>query len=341
MTQRISLAVLRHSPLPAIALWGTLLAASLAPTAAYAQNMLPPMALAASGGDPTAALDADTARILARIEVETARSARAETEIAGLGQLRTETNQRLRTRARALYRLTRAGMLPLAGGFDALLGHLARLERLERMVERDAVSVRELRGRGESLRAEIALAADGLARARAELRDVESRKQQLLAAQQASRAFDAALAGNASMPQAAASGYGSIRLVGDSGDSGPSGFAALRGALSVPVSGDLRVGESESGDGSLSIEVAPGTSVRTVAAGRVVFADTQAGYGRLVILDHGDRYYTVYGGLAGPEVGVGDELSRGARVGSASGSALRFEVRRGTRTLDARAWLGI
>lgn len=304
--------------------------------------MLPPMALAAGAADPTAALDADTARLLARIEAETARSSRAETEIAGLGQRRAATSAQLHARARSLYRLTRAGMLPLAGGFDALLGHIARLDRLKRMVERDAAAVRELRTRGETLRAEIALAAEVLARARGELRDVESHKQQLLAAQQASLAFDAALTGAATVAQPPpASDYGTIRLVDEGADAPSSGFAALRGALSVPVSGDLRFGPAESGDGSLAIEVSPGTSVRAVAGGRVVFADTQAGYGRLVIVDHGDRYYTVYGGLGGLEVGVGDELSRGARVGSASASALRFEVRRGTRTLDARAWLGI
>jgi len=303
--------------------------------------LAPSLARAQIPAEPTAQLDADTARILTRIEAETERSSRAEQEIAGLGQRRSEASARLHTRARALYRLTRAGMLPLAGGFDALVGHVARLDRLERMVGHDAATVRELRSRGEALRGEIAGAADALARARGELRELESRKQQLLAAQHASLAFDAALTGATAAAQLPSTGYGSIRLVDEGADSPSSGFAALRGALSVPVSGDLRFAAAESGDGGLAIEVAPGTSVRTVAGGRVVFADTQPGYGRLVIVDHGDRYYTVYAGLAGVEVGVGDELSRGARVGSASGSGLRFEVRRGTRTLDARAWLGI
>jgi septal ring factor EnvC (AmiA/AmiB activator) len=318
-----------------------LFGACFSPGAAKAQNMLAVASQAVGGVDPTARLDADTARILTRIEVETARSSRAEAEIAGLGQRRSETSTRLRTRARALYRLTRAGMLPLAGGFDALLGHLARLARLERMVGRDAVQLRELGTRGEALRAEIAGAADAIARSRGELRDLEAQKQQQLAAQRASLAFDAALSAAAAPAPQSDVGYGSIRLVDESADSASSGFVSLRGALTVPVSGDLRFAADASGDGSLSIEVAPGTSVRAVAAGRVVFADTQAGYGRLVILDHGDRFYTVYGGLSGLDVGVGDTLSRGSRVGAVSGSALRFEVRRGTRTLDARAWLGI
>lgn len=320
---------------------GALFGLSRSPAVVRAQDSSLPMALSASGADPTARFDADTARILTRIESETARSTRAEAEIAGLGTRRSETAVRLHARARALYRLTRAGMLPLAGGFEALLGHLARLDRLERMVERDAVAVRELGTRGEALRAEIASAAEAIAQARASLREVEAQKQQVLAAQRASQAFDAALSATSRAEPPSDSGYGSIRLVGEGADSASSGFVSLRGALAVPVSGDVRFGAAESGDGSLSIEVTPGTSVRAVAPGRVVFADTQAGYGRLVIVDHGDRFYTVYGGLGALEVGVGDQVPRGARIGAVSGGALRFEVRRGTRTLEARAWLGI
>jgi septal ring factor EnvC (AmiA/AmiB activator) len=85
--------------------------------------------------------------------------------------------------------------------------------------------------------------------------------------------------------------------------------------------------------------------VRAVSAGRVAFSDRYGSYGRLVILDHGDGYYTVYGGLGAVEVRVGDDLSRQARIGSIgtdfAPAALFFEVRKGTRTLDPRAWLGL
>ena len=73
----------------------------------------------------------------------------------------------------------------------------------------------------------------------------------------------------------------------------------------------------------------------------MAFADRYGSYGQLVILDHGDRYYTVYGGLARMDVQAGDDLSKSARVGSASADPVYFEVRRGTRTQDARIWLGL
>ena len=126
------------------------------------------------------------------------------------------------------------------------------------------------------------------------------------------------------------------------------GFAAQRGRLASPVTGDVRIvpGQRAESDGpGLELQAPVGTTVRAAAAGRVAFSDRYGSYGRLVILDHGDGFYTVYGGLGAVEVRVGDDLSREARIGSVgtdySPSALFFEVRKGTRTLEPRAWLGL
>jgi murein DD-endopeptidase MepM/ murein hydrolase activator NlpD len=87
-----------------------------------------------------------------------------------------------------------------------------------------------------------------------------------------------------------------------------------------------------------------GTPVRAAAAGRVAFSDRQGTYGRMVIVDHGNGYTTLYGGLGAVQVQVGDTLSQGARLGAIgndfSPPALLFEVRRGSRSLPPRAWLG-
>ncbi len=315
-------------------------ACALSGRVARAQDGPLPLALAATRIDAAAAVDAETARLLARVEAETSRSSRAEAEIAGLARRRTEASARLRARARALYRLTRAGMLPLAGGFEAMVGHVARLDRLRRMVKQDAGAVRTLRARGESLRSEIAEAAEALAVARAGLRALESRRQQAAVPVWSDVGFS--LAESVSSPSGApALPYGSLRVVDGVDDLASGGFAALRGALGVPVSGAVRLEPSPSGDGGLQLVVAPGAAVRAAAAGRVAFAASQPGYGRLVIVDHGENHYTVYGALDAIEVRVGDAVERGTRVGGAGSAPVRFEVRRGTRTLDARSWLGL
>ncbi len=59
-----------------------------------------------------------------------------------------------------------------------------------------------------------------------------------------------------------------------------------------------------------------GTVVRSVAAGRVAFADRQDEYGLTVILDHGDRYFSLYGDLGSVDVHVGDTVAAGARIGT-------------------------
>ncbi len=59
-----------------------------------------------------------------------------------------------------------------------------------------------------------------------------------------------------------------------------------------------------------------GTVVRSVAAGRVAFADRQDEYGLTVILDHGDHYYSLYGSLGSSDVHAGDTIAAGARVGT-------------------------
>src|SRR5688500_9889121 len=93
-----------------------------------------------------------------RSDVENAETekARVQSELEGLAAGQAAANRRLRDRTRALYRMTRTGVLPLAGGFHSLLAHVARIERLRQMVRRDASSVRDLHARAEALRAESA-----------------------------------------------------------------------------------------------------------------------------------------------------------------------------------------
>lgn len=88
-----------------------------------------------------------------------------------------------------------------------------------------------------------------------------------------------------------------------------------------------------------------GDPVRAVAAGEVRFAGWFRGYGRIVILDHGDGYFTVSGHLDRVDVAVGDALDEGevlgtvGETGSLSGPRLYFEIRRGAEPLDPALWL--
>jgi len=128
-------------------------------------------------------------------------------------------------------------------------------------------------------------------------------------------------------------------------------LAPFRGALEWPVSGRVvgRYGESNrmaAAGVRNGVEMAApeGTPVYAVHPGTVGFADTFTGYGTLVILDHGENQYSLYGYLSsasverGQHVNTGDELGR---VGSAPAgdAALYYEMRVDGRSVDPLQWL--
>lgn len=96
----------------------------------------------------------------------------------------------------------------------------------------------------------------------------------------------------------------------------------------------------------IDIEVSIGTAVRAVAKGRVDYVSQDFGtYGEMVILNHGDGYYTLYGHLSSIAVSVGNEVQSGQLIaqsgdsGSLKGPILHFEVRKGGTSLDPESWL--
>ncbi len=119
------------------------------------------------------------------------------------------------------------------------------------------------------------------------------------------------------------------------------GLFAQKGSLTVPVSGKLlqrfgkqRVAEFADvifGKG-LEFQVEAGKEVSAVAEGKAIFVGRTPGYGTVVILDHGSRYYSLYGRVRDPEVDVGDVVDKGdtlATVGEPDqqGRNFYFEIR--------------
>ncbi|MDD5422754.1 MAG: LysM peptidoglycan-binding domain-containing M23 family metallopeptidase [Candidatus Omnitrophota bacterium] len=85
----------------------------------------------------------------------------------------------------------------------------------------------------------------------------------------------------------------------------------------------------------VDIEAREGTSILASRAGKVVYCDAYLkGFGKTVILDHGDRYQTVYSynseilSKVGDEVTQGYVIARVGRTGRAQESCLHFEIRK-------------
>jgi septal ring factor EnvC (AmiA/AmiB activator) len=132
------------------------------------------------------------------------------------------------------------------------------------------------------------------------------------------------------------------------------GLGALRGRLPWPTEGRIvgtfgrqvhpRFGTETFRQG-VDIEAPEGTAVRAVYAGTVLYRGWLKGYGNLVILDHGQGYYTLYGHAAdvlvdeGDVVGAGRQIARVGETGSLAGPSLYFEVRYQGRPEDPAEWL--
>ena len=87
-----------------------------------------------------------------------------------------------------------------------------------------------------------------------------------------------------------------------------------------------------------------GQPVRAVHEGVVAYADQFTGYGNLVIVDHGEGTYSLYGYLDAMDVARGDHLDAQARLGTSGRNpggnpALYFELRVDGAAVDPLQWL--
>jgi murein DD-endopeptidase MepM/ murein hydrolase activator NlpD len=95
----------------------------------------------------------------------------------------------------------------------------------------------------------------------------------------------------------------------------------------------------------IDIKAKRGERVIAAAPGTIVFAGKQRGYGRVVIIDHGQRFFTVYAHLASLETRKGARVERGEMIGTVgtsgrtTGVHLHFEVRSGGKAVDPLRYL--
>jgi septal ring factor EnvC (AmiA/AmiB activator) len=129
-----------------------------------------------------------------------------------------------------------------------------------------------------------------------------------------------------------------------------SNFESLRGKLNLPVRGEVtnKFGNSRLDTGltwkGLFIKSNEGNEVKSVANGRVVFADWMRGFGNLIIVDHGGGYMSLYGNNQGLMRKMGDTVKGGdtiASVGNSGGndtSGLYYELRSRSKPFDPMSW---
>ena len=131
-------------------------------------------------------------------------------------------------------------------------------------------------------------------------------------------------------------------------------FDAYKGLLSWPVKGKIitffgphrdkeyAVTNFQSG---INIRAERGEPIRCVADGYTIFSNWFKGFGNMMIIDHGDHYYTVYAHLEEVFKVKGDRVEKNEVIatvgdsGSLMGPALHFEVRYHGKPVDPMQWI--
>lgn len=95
----------------------------------------------------------------------------------------------------------------------------------------------------------------------------------------------------------------------------------------------------------IEIRTKDGSAIQAVMPGMVVYADWLKGYGLVIILDHGNGFFSLYAHASKILAKVGDQVAGGHPIGETGDTGvigentLYFELRQGTEPVDPLQWL--
>lgn len=299
---------------------------------------------------------ADTEREAARASSE--RDA-ARNEI---GSLKDDLGVRLA----ALYRMGRLGYLRPLAAADSGQSFLAGLRILTHLARRDAAlleryetTVVTLSGREQELadrQKDLAELAAESRKKETALLSARSRKAVLLAQlEQTSQVAKVQVTRLEDKSERLAALLELLEGRGRALAPGAASIRKYRGALDWPLKGKVAVPYGRIANprfpstflrsSGWTLDAPPGTSVRAIFSGDVVYAQWLKGYGNLVVLDHGDGVFTLYGRLVTGTIARGERVAIGERVGILGESpedevaGLYFEIRDARASVDPALWL--
>lgn len=272
-------------------------------------------------------------------------------------------------RLKALYKLSHLGKMPVLASADSVADFFQRKIALERILAHDEAvlarfaedkarladtlaSLEAQKDKKRSLEAEHKKQVKAISRKKARrselLSDIRNKK-------------SLALASIKSLKKAAAALDEKIRRLtqelatADAGEKMSSTkFNSSKGLLKMPVEGkivsffgpykntEFNVKNFQKG---IDIKAGKGQPIRAVRKGKVIFSNWFKGYGNMIIIDHGDRYHTLYAHAEevfkskGDYVETGEVIATVGDTGSMKGAGLHFEIRHNGKAVDPVKWL--
>ena len=290
-------------------------------------------------------IDADSATVAADLQGVSAR-------VTSLQQSEAESRPELRARVVEIYKLGEARYLRLMlsapdlrrlGEATRTVAALAKLDR-DRIAlhERTLADLRSARKTLEERQRQVSALRASAAQAETGLQRAEQARNDLIRDIDRRRDLNAQLFGDLQAAQQ--------RLQAALQDVAPGGEVSLplkpfKGDLDWPVAGTLRgrFGRGARPNG-IEIDTIEGADARAIHDGTVAFAGSFAGFGNLVILDHGSQAFSLYGDLLEMAVSKGSRIDKGQLVGSAGATpagvaGLYFELRIDGQPVDPLQWL--
>jgi septal ring factor EnvC (AmiA/AmiB activator) len=265
----------------------------------------------------------------------------------------------------ALYKLTWLGHMPALGSAETLYDFVARKSNLERILIHDQKAIKDLVESRQALQTHLQTIHDQKQKKRAvqkqldqQIKNISNEKNSragLLKKIRSQHSLE--LAAIEALKKTAQALDRRMRSFATRQESAlPEGqpFFASKGLLNMPVEGKIvsffgpfkntkyNVVNYQRG---INIKADRGEPIQAVYAGRVLFANWFKGYGNMIILDHGDHYYTVYAHAEevfkaqGELVEAGEVIATVGDSGSMTGPALHFEVRHHGKPEDPLNWI--
>jgi septal ring factor EnvC (AmiA/AmiB activator) len=127
------------------------------------------------------------------------------------------------------------------------------------------------------------------------------------------------------------------------------GFLAHKGGIPLPADGKIVSAFGRKYDAKTSlytfhkgidIDAGAGSAVKAIFPGKVVYAGQIGGYGQLLILDHGDQYFSLVGQLGEALKKEGDEVKEGETIArsAADNTPVYFEIRQRHIAVNPLPW---
>ncbi|MHB8641503.1 MAG: murein hydrolase activator EnvC family protein [Gaiellaceae bacterium] len=216
--------------------------------------------------------------------------------------------------------------------------------RIKARAAAETAAVRAQRDQAHSVAAQLISSQQQLATARASKRDtlnsIQVNEQRFIGEANALKAESAALQARIQAAQKSSGG------AGGTGAPPASGFIwPVQGPITSPYGSRCLANGDCSFHPGIDIGVPTGTPIKAVAAGTVIFAGVESGYGNLTVIDHGNGLATAYGHQSSIAVGVGTVVTQGQVIGLSGctgycfGPHLHFEVRVNGSTVDPMRYL--